>query len=118
MIDWAAGLFILAGLILWLVLALVNRRDRKRLLDPDFSFPHLGPTDPPHEFSPFGGLTVCGKCGGGKKHPIHTGGPWPVRPGGIAKSTHTRVPSDSASGSSIAETGAFGDRAKQSLPFE
>jgi hypothetical protein len=80
------------------------RSTRKRLLDPDFAFPSLAPTDRPHPFQPSEGLTCCGLCGGGRKHAIHTGGPWP-----LARRASGRPSSDSSIEASIAGDGGIGD---------
>lgn len=71
----AVGICLLVFAVLWA--AVLEAKRSERLLNPDFSFPHLAPRDPPHSFREFEASPVCGQCGGGKLHPIHTGGPWP-----------------------------------------
>ncbi len=56
-----------------------KQEQKARLLDPDYAFPNLGPRDAPHDFKGYeDGPAICVYCGGGKKHQIHTGGPWPL----------------------------------------
>jgi len=69
------GLVVGIAVLAWLLLRYWRRR---RLLNPDYAFPCLAPTDPPHEFRVYQGISCCGRCGGGRKHPIHRGGPWPL----------------------------------------
>ena len=40
--------------------------------NPDLAPPAFG-DEPPHDFSPFEGLTCCGKCGAGRLHSVHAG---------------------------------------------
>ncbi len=66
----------------------VKRFEAARLADPDYAFPSLDPAGLPHDYDQPGTLRCCKFCGGGSKHAIHTGGPWPPS-GGFASQTLT-----------------------------
>jgi hypothetical protein len=51
----------------WLLVKLGLRTD---WTNPDYAPPAFEDTRP-HEFSPFEGVTCCGKCGAGKLHRVH-----------------------------------------------
>lgn len=99
-----------------LIFILWVRKRQQRLLDADYCFPSLGPVDPPHDFIPMPDIKVCARCGGGSKHKIHTGGPWPpIRthktgnpvPNASALNPETQSLVDSAPGSWMGKHNSF-----------
>lgn len=109
MLACAALAVLLVRGLTWIFVT--RKRVLRRLLDPDYCFPSLGPVDPPHEFKPYEGISVCGRCGGGRKHAIHTGGPWPLPVKGSRRSKAADLAGFDDIAGGIAKSSGFGDRA-------